>query len=77
MAYDFSQTLRNSKVVTKYVEKRQYMTLHCCTIQANKTAIEKHHENAQSNTLSTVYKNQQSPNISGMNEVQDWGRKTP
>lgn len=35
------------------------MTLHCCTIQANKTAIEKHHENAQSNTLSTVYKNQQ------------------
>lgn len=55
------------------------MTLHCYTFRANKTAIEKHHENAQSNTLSTVYKNQQSLKYLryGMDEVQDWGRKTP
>lgn len=64
MAYDLSQTSRNLKVVTKFrvntLKKRQYVTLHCYTSRANKTAIEKHYENAQSNTLSTVYKNQQS-----------------
>lgn len=51
------------------------MAFHCYTFQANKTAIEKHHENVQSNTLSTVYKSHL--NISGVHEVQDWGRKPP